>query len=272
MLGRALVVGAVLVALVLGLTTSVFAGLPGQGARVQGSTTVLDDFTDFRNNVFTSTMVNRWRAPTAPNWTALGYTGEAWPSGGGLRRVSTRHGPGFRFTATDEMSIYSGAKAAQVADVDNLVDQQAYLGTVFDLSGKLKFPASGNPQGFPAYHSWNVLWEFGPGLPSSNQFGVNGITNRIYVRTYKPGNRDNRRQAESRARIRYDRWYDFRWQVKFSTGSDGFVNFWLDGVQMARWTGPTLPTGVDAPWIQWGFYSADSKPRNEVVYAALRRS
>src|SRR5688572_13586000 len=108
MLGRAPVVGAVLVALVLGLTTSVSAGPPA--TRLPRLVTVLDDFSDFRNNVFTSTMVNRWRAPNAPNWTALGYTGEAWPSGGGLRRVSTRYGPGFRFTATDEMSIYSGAK------------------------------------------------------------------------------------------------------------------------------------------------------------------
>jgi chitodextrinase len=234
--------------------------------------TALDDFTDFRNNAFTSTFINRWRAPPAPTYTALGYSGEQWPSGGGLWQVSTPHGPGFRFASTNEMLVYSGASASQMVDIDHLVDTQAYMGTVFDLSGKLMFPAAGNPQGFPAYDSWNVLWEFGPGLPSNNQFGVNGITNRLYVRTYKPGAPNNRQQAESPSPIQYDRWYDFRWQVKFSTGSDGFVNFWLDGAPMAQWTGPTLPTGVDAPWIQWGFYSANTKPRNEVVYAALRKN
>lgn len=236
------------------------------------SGTALDDFTDFRNNAFTNTFINRWRAPPAPTYTALGYSGEQWPSGGGLWQVSTPHGPGFRFASTNEMLVYSGASAAQIVDIDHLVDTQAYMGTVFDLSGKLMFPAAGNPQGFPAYDSWNVLWEFGPGLPSNNQFGVNGITNRLYVRTYKPGAPNSRQQAESPSPIQYDRWYDFRWQVKFSTGSDGFVNFWLDGVPMAQWTGPTLPTGVDAPWIQWGFYSANTKPRNEVVYAALRKN
>jgi hypothetical protein len=272
MLGRALVMGAVFAALVLGPAASVFAGTPAKRAPVRAAGVALDDFGDFKNNAFRSTMVNRWRTLTAPVWTPLGYTGESWPSGGGLWRVSTPHGPGFRFRATDEMSIYSGAKAAQVADIDHLVDQHRYLGTVFDLRGKLMFPAVGNPQGFPAHTSWNALWEFGPGLPSNNQFGINGLTNRIYVRTYRPGTSNDRRQAESRARIRYERWYDFRWQIRFSTGTDGFVNFWLDGVRIAKWTGATLPVGIEPPWIQWGFYSADSTPRNEVVYAALRMS
>ena len=234
--------------------------------------TSLDDFTDFQNNAFGEIFINRWRIPPGKNWTALSYTGETWPSGGGVWQTSTPHGPGFRFVATDEMLNAPDRKAAQIADIDHFVDQQGYLGTVTELSGKLMLPASGNQAGFAPNSDWNALWEFGPGLTSNNQFGIDGNVNKFYVRSYAPGQPDNRRKAVAPNTIQLDRWYDWRWQIKWSSGSDGFVNFWIDGVQLAQWTGPTVPSGVEPPWIQWGYYGSNSKQRNEVLYAALRKA
>jgi hypothetical protein len=56
------------------------------------------------------------------------------------------------------------------------------------------------------------------------------------------------------------------------TGGAPWATSWLDGVQLAQWIGPTLPAGWEAPWIQWGFHTANSKPRNEVVSVALRKN
>jgi hypothetical protein len=40
--------------------------------------------------------------------------------------------------------------------------------------------------------------------------------------------------------IRYDHWYDVKYQVNWSSGSDGFVKAYVDGVLLANHTGPTL--------------------------------
>lgn len=49
----------------------------------------------------------------------------------------------------------------------------------------------------PGHDTWNVVWEFGPGLPWNNQFGLNGTTNRIYVRTNNPRAPNSRRRPKS---------------------------------------------------------------------------
>lgn len=40
-------------------------------------------------------------------------------------------------------------------------------------------------------------------------------------------------------------WYDFVYHVKWSSGSDGFFNAWVNGVQVLAHTGPTLYEGTD---------------------------
>ena len=72
------------------------------------------------------------------------------------------------------------------------------------------------------------------------------------------------------APIEYGRWYSWRIQLKWSSGSDGFLKWWLDGQQLANWTGPTMNVGEGSPYLQFGFYSA-TQLRNEVFHAALRK-
>jgi Polysaccharide lyase/Carbohydrate binding module (family 6)/Bacterial Ig domain len=40
-----------------------------------------------------------------------------------------------------------------------------------------------------------------------------------------------------------NQWYDFVYHVKWSSGSDGFMNAWVNGVQVVAHRGPTLYTG-----------------------------
>ena len=231
--------------------------------------TALDDFADFRNNVWTETFLNRW-APPAKSWTALGYTGPAWSDGSGIYEVSTPHGRGFRFLQGTAVPRASGS-GVQMADIDSIVDHQSYIGVVTDVSGKVMFPASGNPNGFPAYGDWNTLWEFTEGVAVFNQFGVDALANKLYVRSFNPAT-GGTRKAHAPSTLQYDRWYDFRWQIKWSRGSAGFVNFWIDGQQIASWTGANLPSSSPAPWLQWGWYGGNQNMKNEVLYAALRKA
>ena len=233
----------------------------------------LDDFTDFRNNAWTETFLNRW-APPAKSWTALGYAGPAWSDGSGIYEISTPHGRGFRFAQYDAVPRGSG-NGVQIADVDSIVDQQNFLGTVTRLSGKIMFPRAGNPNGFPAYGDWNVLWEWGQSNTVDNGFGVDALAPggpTLYVTTFNPANPGSDRKARASSPLVYDRWYDWRWEIKWSQGSDGFMNFWLDGQQVAAFTGPTSNPTASAPYLQWGWYGGSTPGRNEVQYAGLTTS
>ena len=237
---------------------------------------VLDELADFKDKVWTDTFLNRWKVPPSKTWTPYGYVGERWADGSGIFERTTRYGPGFRFVQNEAVPRGSGS-GVMIADVDHILDQQAYLGTVTDISGNAMFPRSGNPRGFPPFGDWNVLFEFTQSDAVYNLFGVDAFVRggpRFYVRSFdagSPGNR-NGRKARSRFTVKFDRWYHWQWQIKWSQGSDGFVNFWVNGQRIAAWTGPTLPAGDDPPYLEFGWYGGYDPARNEVRYAALRAS
>jgi chitodextrinase len=235
--------------------------------------TAVDDFTDIKNNVFTQIFEYRW-APPSPTWTVLGYVGHPWDDGSGVFELSTPHGPGFRIVQNEDVPRGSGALVG-MADVDHFVDQQNYLGTVTDFSGMVMFPRSGNPNGFPQYGDWNLLWEFTQNHGTDNAFGVDALAPggpTLYATTFNPSNPGTDRKARASSPIEYDRWYSWRWQVKWSSGSDGYSNFWVDGQQIAAFTGQTVNPGLGPPYIEWGFYGGYSPGRNEIQYAAVRKN
>ena len=270
---RSILLGATVVALVSTAfgTNARSAGPDGPAPSVGGR--ALTRFSDFRNNVWSEIFVNRWQPPSK-SWTPLGYQGTPWVDGSGIFEVPTRHGPGFRFVQNERVPRGSG-RGVQIADVDNLVDRELYLGTVTSVSGMMMFPRAGNPKGFPAFGDWNVLWEWTQGTAVYNGFGVDSLAPggpRIYVSSFNPSDPARNRKVRASSVLKYDRWYDWRWQIKWSTGSDGFVNFWLGARRVASMTGATVAPWSAAPWLQWGWYGGDAAGRNEVVYARLRKT
>ena len=232
--------------------------------------TSLQRFTDFKNNVWTDLFLQRWQVPPASNWTPLSYTGTPWSDGSGIFEITTPHGPGFRFKQGTAVPRSSGG-GVQMTDIDHIVDQQNYLGVILDQRGKFMLPASGNPSGFPQYADWNALWEWSEDVNVFNQFGIDGYDNKLYVRTYDQASNWTRK-VKSASPLALDRWYDWRWQIKWATNSSGFVNFWLDGTQLAAWTGSNLPAMHSAPHLQWGWYGGTQQALNEVQYAGLSYS
>jgi chitodextrinase len=225
--------------------------------------TVIDSFDDTWTP-WGKNLINRWRVPLGSDpWSAPGDIGTPWPSGGGMWQVSTPYGPGFKMIATDEMKVMSGGKKAEQADVGHLAGTAQ---AVEVWSGKVMFPAAGNANGFPrGLPAWNVFLQFhgqGAGLTTMGiDTGTTSSSNNIYIQTYENG---IRRKAEDPNRLVYDKWYSWKIEVKWSSGSDGYIKWWLDGVLM-RWnlengngtttqTGPTTEAN-DRPWLQFGFYS-----------------
>jgi hypothetical protein len=230
--------------------------------------TFIDSFDD-TSTPWGKNLINRWRVPLGSDpWSRTGDSGTPWPSGGGIWQVSTPHGPGFRMVVTDEMRVVSGGKLAFLADIGHLVGP---VGSTEDWSGTVVFPAAGNPHGFPRkYLDWGV---------SSNSTGPRrpgGDGDRYHQRSspqhdlvqFAPLRRAQAEGARP-GRLVYGRWYSWRIHLKWSSGSDGFVKWWLDERLRADWSGPTLAAG-EVPYLQFGFYSA-ALLHDEVFHAALRK-
>jgi chitodextrinase len=254
-----------------------------------GTGTALSSFSSFKNNAFGEApnghvFEHRWYSSDSggacPVWTGIASTcTTAWPDGSGVSEVSTPYGAGFNMRAYSGFKRASGALMG-LADINHLVPTSGYLGTTTEISGHVMFPSGGNPKtstqptGFPAYGDWNVLWEFTQSSLVGNRIGVDATTAggpKLYVMTTDPANPNVRdgRKAWSPT-LQFDRWYTFRWQIHWSNNSDGWVNFWWDGQQIAAWTGRSINSSAGAPYVEWGWYGGDAQARNEVVWGGLQ--
>jgi hypothetical protein len=82
--------------------------------------------------------------------------------------------------------------------------------------------------------------------------------------------------------LRYNHWYHFLVHARWSTGSDGYVEMWLDGMKVVRRThGATLrnqhsPAGSDSTspgmYLSQGIYRGAYRSTNTVIHDGFRRA
>jgi hypothetical protein len=68
-----------------------------------------------------------------------------------------------------------------------------------------------------------------------------------------------------------NQWYNFVYHVKWSSGSDGYFDAWVNGVQKMAYRGPTLYAGQGVYWKMANYHTAFGKP-SSVIHARVVRS
>ena len=68
-----------------------------------------------------------------------------------------------------------------------------------------------------------------------------------------------------------DTWNDFKFQIKHSTGSDGFIKVWLNGELIFENNGPTLYSSSAGGYMKFGMYTQITDERT-IYYDAIRMS
>ena len=68
-----------------------------------------------------------------------------------------------------------------------------------------------------------------------------------------------------------NRWYDFVYHVKWSSGSDGWFDAWVDGEQILHYRGPTLYAGQGCYLKLANYHTPVGKPVS-VVHARVLRA
>lgn len=68
-----------------------------------------------------------------------------------------------------------------------------------------------------------------------------------------------------------NQWYNFVYRVKWSSGSDGYFDAWVNGVQKMSYRGPTLYTGQGVYLKLANYHTAIGEP-SSVIHARVIRS
>lgn len=213
-------------------------------------------------------LINRWKPEAGDYWSNWWETGVPYANGGGMFEVSTPYGAGFRFKVTSEMTVPSGGQLSLVSDQNHLLPYGGTVGRTEDWSGRFMFPSAGNVNGFPG--GWRgVVWEWHTASMSGNHISLDLATGRLQFAVYLPGT-SSYRYAISPLALQLDHWYSWRTQLKWSWGTDGFFKGWLDGVQLANFTGATVKQN-EQPWLQFGFYCGNHSYSNEALHAEIRQ-
>ena len=68
-----------------------------------------------------------------------------------------------------------------------------------------------------------------------------------------------------------NQWYNFVYHVKWSSGTDGFFDAWVNGVQMMSYRGPTLYAGQGVYFKLANYHTPHGQP-SSVIHARVMRS
>lgn len=266
---------------------------PGVGAS-------LDTFSAFKNTHFgpdhaysgSGAIFNRKCNPTP---SGNGFQNQAvvcptaWADGSGIFETNFPGiGDGLDFIFNSSVPRGSG-NGILIADIGHILTNS--LPANYGFSMDIRFPASGNPSGFPPFSGdpgtdeWNVLWELtdnpnrdpgGAGV-QTNGFGIANFESpkpRFYCSSGN-GTVSGKRRGKSSFVVQFDTWYSILWQGRLSKGSDGSVLFkaglrggTLETILSA--TGPTSNTGDGSPYIEFGFYGMNRPGNTRVQYANIR--
>jgi hypothetical protein len=173
-----------------------------------------------------------------------------------FQTVSTSFGPGFQFVASDttDVTLWDSAMKAVLAKKQTPV----VMNTTQQWDFYVYLPSQ------EIVTSWNggVLWEFhtpntssghnialdntgrGPGGAPSFRFEYETVGGANYAYAFKW------------AALTFNAWHHFTIKVRWSLGSDGFYQAFLDGTPYQNFTGPTVYAADNGtPFLQFGFYA-----------------
>jgi hypothetical protein len=146
-----------------------------------------------------------------------------------------------------------------------------WLGNTYDWRFRFRFPSSGNPDGFAEVWHAGVIFEAGHGSGGNNNSGAS-LTVDTTSRTYDsfrvamphapwlPNWTYSFSNSPSTLPVQLDRWYEARFVVRWSGGSDGLIQVYVDGVLIGQQIGVGNfdPGDAGPPWPHIGYYKANT--------------
>jgi hypothetical protein len=182
-----------------------------------------------------------------------------------FQEISTPSGPGFQVVCTDALN----QAAWNVNNKAVLAMRRVGVGVTGateDYTWDMYLPTQ------TVSVDQYTLFEFHTDASSGHNIGLNldgtyrmtrqSAAGQVYVRNYTGG-----------PAILYNVWQPMRIKVKWSLGSDGLLQMWINGTQVMNYTGPTQFAGDGRPYINFGWYGwRPSNETNTVRFANIQQT
>jgi Polysaccharide lyase len=183
--------------------------------------------------------------------------------GNTITPIATPYGTGMRYTAVGPNVQECVWDASTKCSYVKWYYPSDWLGKTYDWSFHIRLPSSGNPNGLAQTWHVNSFWEIGHPAVASGQvlaFDTTSFPGTIRFRFgvhLPPFTPSSYQFIHPPGAIQFDQWYKVRHRLKWSSGSDGFQNLWINDVLVVSRTGPNIAAGDTPPGLQPGWYGSD---------------
>lgn len=235
----------------------------------------LNSFDDF------SLAWNKWQDQYQGSPTSTSPPHTQWASPGGIFEVSTPYGPGFHHIVTPAM-IYQSTGDTKMARLSWGNGTPSFLdfygrSQVWDWYWNL--PAADNASGFPSAGLGpgellltRTTMSDGVSQPGYVGHGFNlGFVNSVLRFQFFRSTGNNTFAWTYGPNVVLDRWYHFRWEIKWISDSTGYIRAFTDDM-VNPWVFYTGPTIINNQQIQLVFCSLRNDfawPTNGIIYGNL---
>ena len=175
-----------------------------------------------------------------------------------LTQITTPAGPGFAMTCTDtDVTTWSTQDKAILCQGTQAPSSPDALGTIAQWTTSIFLPA----QTFPGVFFSGLLWELHTQATQAHSIQIDtshfGTPTAPYWKFYiqNDSGGSNVKTYYSSSPITLGAWHQVVLQAKWSTGTDGFIQWFVDGVCWANYTGQTYWSSFGKPYLQFGYYS-----------------
>jgi hypothetical protein len=175
-----------------------------------------------------------------------------------LTQISTPNGPGFSMTCTDsDVAVWSSQDKTILCQGTQAGSSPDALGTIAQWSTSIYLPT----QTFPPPFFCGLLWEFHTQANQAHSIQLDtsqhGKTTapwwKFYVQYDSGGN--NVKTYYSNGPLALDTWHQVVMQAKWAADTTGFMQWFVDGVCYANYSGQTYWSSFGKPYLQFGYYS-----------------
>jgi hypothetical protein len=193
------------------------------------------------------------------------WTDPVTSGGSGCTTMTTPYGPGFSFTVTDsDVAIWdSTAKDILLQASNTAIGGSDQAGTIVQYTTHLNVPSQTISSSSFVQNGYfaGVLFELHTGANQAHGLSVDTSTSNPHHPSpawrfdvqYDAGG--NNIQPYYGPVITYDTWHRIDGQMYWTTTTNGFQRWYVDGTLVGDYSGQTYWTSFGNPYLQFGFYS-----------------
>lgn len=171
-------------------------------------------------------------------------------------------------TLPGDTYVYGSGDAERTDVALSQAATDCYQGREQWWAHSIMFPSDYVP---PAPGGWGVVMDFHhTGSSGQANFHVDAMPQGLRLRGYGGASVDSGEYIVDLGPVTRNQWYDFVYHVKWSSGTDGYFDAWVNGVKKLSHRGPTLYQGMGC-YLKLANYHTATGQASSVIHDRVVR-